>query len=108
MFIPQVDETDVYDASGRQIEDVNSLVDFIHVSLHPRKNHHKPDTDDDNARYFHAAKLGHYFYQPFFAVIDKDENNGLDQYPPLHVSRPGSVFAEIQSPPPKAFSSHPA
>jgi type III secretory pathway component EscR len=102
MFIPQVDEVDIYDANGCQTEDVNSLVDFISVSLHPQKKHHKKDTDDDNARYFHSAKLGRFFYQPVFSTVKAHENVKANHYSPLAEPKLSTVFYDIQSPPPKS------
>ena len=101
MFVAQVDEIDVYDASGRQVEDVNSLVDFIRISFQKHREHNKKDSDDDNARYFHVVKLGQLFYQPYFNSIETNDNNGLDDYPPSVEPKITSVFSEIQSPPPK-------
>lgn len=103
MFIPQVDEIDVYDASGRQLEDVNSLVDFIHVSLHPQKKHHKKDTDDDNARYFHAVKIYENFFRQQIVEIKKPTLRLKNKliYPPYLEQKPKSMCFEIQSPPPE-------
>lgn len=103
MFIAQVDEIDVYDASGHQVEDVNSLIDFLRVTFHKEKTHHnKKDSDDDNARYFHIVKLDRLFYQPFFEVLKTGDTTGLHNYPQLAESKPSAVFSETQSPPPKA------
>ncbi len=102
MFIPQVNEIDVFDANGQQMEDVNSLVDLINATLHAHKKQpSKKDSDDDNARYFHAAKLGPFFYQPFFSLVKTTEYHSSN-YPNLAAPSVAPVFYEIQSPPPKA------
>jgi hypothetical protein len=103
MFIPQVDELDTFDSNGQQAEDVNSLIDLVHVHLLPNKNrHHNKDSDDDNARYFHAARIGHSFYQPFFSILKAEYWSACTNYPQPAASKLSSVFSEIQSPPPKA------
>jgi hypothetical protein len=102
MFIAQVDEIDVYDASGHQVEDVNTLIDLLRVTFQKQKDpHHRKDTDDDNARYFHVVRLGHLFNQPFFNVIESKECNGLINFPQLPEPKIASIYSEIQSPPPK-------
>ena len=61
MFIAQVDESDVFDRTGQQKEDINSLVQYVDVII-LKHNHHTKDSDDDNARYFHAAKFDDYSF----------------------------------------------
>ena len=100
MFIAQIDEVDVFDKTGQQHEDVNSLVDYLANTFRIK---HKPvkDSDDDNARYFHLVKLpGCIIPQP---IVAKEDNfNVSDKSFPLYIEKKLiSVALDIQGPPPK-------
>jgi len=100
MFIAQVDEVDAYDKTGQQKEDVNSLVQYLADALHIK---HKPlkDSDDDNARYFHASKFDDYNFS-LLGVIRKEFFSTPIKFPPYFVKPASSIFLDIQAPPPKA------
>ncbi len=103
MFIAQVDETDTYDASGQQMTDINSLSDWLQASLSSHKPvKHKSDSDDDNARYFHALKP-HHFFSPYFLLVKKAAVPNTTAFAPaLNDNQLLAGFFDIQSPPPKA------
>jgi hypothetical protein len=100
MFIAQIDEVDVFDKSGAQREDVNSLVEYLANTFHIK---HKPlkDSDDDNARYFHVVKLPNCIIpQPIAAK--EDNFNFSDKSFPLYIEKKFTSFSlDIQGPPPK-------
>ena len=101
MFIAQLDEEDAYDRNGQQKEDVNSLVQFIAESFHIK---HRPlkDSDDDNARYFHASKFDEYNFS-LLAVIKKEYFfTGKTKFPPYIEKLTNSIIPDIQGPPPKS------
>jgi len=101
MFIAQIDELDIFDSSGQQREDVNSLVEYL-VNTFDVKHKPAKDSDDDNARYFHVVKLpGCIIPQP---TIAKDDNfASSDRSFPLYIEKKLiSVSLEMQGPPPKA------
>lgn len=100
MFIAQIDEVDVFDKSGQQREDVNSLVEYLANTFHIK---HKPfkDSDDDNARYFHTVKLPNCIIpQP---IVAKEDNfNFNDKSFPIYIEKKLISFPpDIQGPPPK-------
>lgn len=101
MFIAQVDERDTYDRSGRQKEDINSLVQYLAKVFHYK---HRPfkDSDDDSARYFHIETQ--------VVICEKDAvqiKSPLEyasqkiKYPPYKEQKAFSQYFEIQSPPPE-------
>ena len=101
MFIAQIDEVDVFDQSGQQREDVNSLVEYLANTFHIK---HKPvkDTDDDNARYFHMVKLPSCIV-PQQIVAKEDNSSFNDKIFPLYIEKKLiSISLDIQGPPPKA------
>jgi hypothetical protein len=100
MFIAQIDEVDILDNNGQQQEDINSLIQYIGQVFHIK---HKPikDSDDDNARYFHASKFdetnfcqGGMLKKEYFFVRTK--------FPPCIEEKLNSIYLDIQGPPPKA------
>ena len=103
MFIAQVDETDAYDKNGQQIDDINSLAEYISALI--TKDHHssKKDEDDDNARYFHIEKQDTYCFNQMVVSIKRPAFNLGKKtcYPPYIQHRITPVFSEIQSPPPE-------
>jgi len=103
MFIAQIDEKDIYDADLRQVHDINSLSEFIQYSLSNNKDQHKTkDSDDDNARYFHALKPHYFVVQPS-ALLKKETS--LYSYRSIPLQNENSLssgFFEILAPPPKA------
>jgi hypothetical protein len=103
MFIAQVDELDNYAASGEQLEDINSLVQYIDVTLLGHKHKHKSDDDDDCARFFHSVKIDYFFHQQ--PAVTKNVGNKTAYkkiYPVYTAAKPSSAYTEIQTPPPKA------
>lgn len=103
MFIAQIDEKDIYDSSCQQMQDINSLSDYLQYCFSKKDGHEKhPDTDDDNARYFHALKPHFFLAQPI-AIIKKETN--LFSYKSIPLKETAKLspgFYDIQSPPPKA------
>ena len=101
MFIAQLDEVDAYDKSGQQKEDVNSLVQFIAEAFHIK---HRPlkDSDDDNARYFHASKFDEYNFSQLGVIKKEYFFTDKMQFPPYFEELANSDFLDIQGPPPKA------
>ena len=104
MFIPQVDEVDLYDANGTRINDINSVTEYISDVLLHHKGKPRKDEDDDNARYFHCGKTVNYCFTPQVSVITPDHRAGNDgiTFPNISASKPLSVYYEVVTPPPKA------
>src|SRR5438477_4141654 len=99
MFIAQVDERDVFDKSGRQNEDVNSLVQYVDVII-LKHNRHTKDSDDDNARYFHASKFDDYSFSQAGVIKKEYFFVGKTKFPPSLEEKLTSVCLDIQGPPP--------
>jgi hypothetical protein len=100
MFIAQVDEKDVYDKNGQQQEDINSVVQYLAVVFHI-EHKHLPDTDDDNARYFHIVKMDEYCSAyPF--LIRGNVFADLKNIFPFFIEKKLSIVPlNVQGPPPK-------
>ncbi|MEO6288641.1 MAG: hypothetical protein ABIO76_01900 [Ginsengibacter sp.] len=102
MFLPQMPESDVYDESGNQLDDINSVVEFVLVKL--GIDHHADDEDDDNGQNFHLVKIAEYCFQPVFTT---NPNNTWEIKPALYgvykESKVPDIACDIILPPPKHF-----
>jgi hypothetical protein len=103
MFIAQVDEVDIYTKDGQQVEDINSLFEYVDEVILGNKNPHPLDEDDDNARYFHASKFDDYCFSQLGTELKKSNtlSSIKTKYPPYIEKKLGLVFLDIQIPPPK-------
>ncbi|MDP4263685.1 MAG: hypothetical protein Q8941_14250 [Bacteroidota bacterium] len=106
MFIAQVDEVDAYDANGCRINDINSLVEYVHDVILHQKGKPRPDEDDDNARYYHLVKA---FDSSFSQQVIASEHNPVnpkdkDRFPGLSTGQPDPVFYDVVTPPPEPIS----
>lgn len=70
MFIPVVDETDNYDKYGNQVNDINTLTQYISQEILGHKNIVVQDQDDDQAHFFNI-RVHQYTFQ-FSPVIIKE------------------------------------
>ena len=52
MFLPQMDEEDVYIASGQQVDDINSVVEYVDQVMLGHKDDTPEDEDDDSGQNF--------------------------------------------------------
>ena len=50
MFIPQVNEADIFTTAGTESDDINSLVEYIDQVVLGHTDAHPEDEDDDSAR----------------------------------------------------------
>ena len=101
MFIAQVDESDALDRNGQQLEDINSLVQYIDVIVLKHVHQNTKDSDDDNARYFHVAEFDNYSFPPI-EIVKEHLFAGTTKFPPYTDNKLSSLSLEIQGPPPKA------
>lgn len=69
MFLPQVPEVDIYDSNGNQVDDINSVVEFVMVKL--GLDRRADDEDDDNGQNFHIVKSVEYCFRPEYLKLNK-------------------------------------
>jgi hypothetical protein len=84
MLLPQVQKDDVYDKSGGQVDDINSVVEFVMVHL--GIDHYADDEGNDSGQNFHVVKIFDYCYQPVFTQIKTTDSFATKQ----------SVFGEYK------------
>jgi hypothetical protein len=101
MLLPQVPEDDVYDANGNQVDDINSVVEYVMVKL--GLDHHADDEDDDSGQNFHVITDFQYTFEPYSTTIDRTYSNGQEMiFRDYFQSKIPSVSYDILVPPPKA------
>lgn len=102
MFLPQVPESDVYDEQGNQVDDINSVVEFVLVKL--GIDHHADDEDDDSGQNLHLVKVAEYCFEPVVTTLNF--NNAFEIKPALYIvykeTKTPSVSFDIIIPPPKS------
>jgi hypothetical protein len=105
MFIPVADERDVYDASGRQINDINTFMELIDQIILGNTCVTSQDEDDDLAHYFTGAGITTYVANVQEITLTKEEPSTTDlavAYPQALVQKISTVAYDILTPPPKA------
>ncbi len=101
MFLPQVPEDDIYDKNGNQVDDINSVFEFIMVKI--GLDHHADDEDDDNGQNLHIVTGFKYTFQPFFSEIIKNyPENKTHSFGEYFQKKIPSISYDIIVPPPKA------
>lgn len=102
MFLPQGPEEDLYDSKGQQTDDINSLVEWVRVTLGYDKT--ADDEDDDNGNNFLLTKNCDIFIQQQqfqivherrFSVINKNTT-----FPEFRENTSLSTCLEVATPPP--------
>ena len=104
MFIPQMSEVDIYDSNGNQVDDVNTLVEFIDQEVLGHYDSTPEDEDDDTERVYHLIKIDDYSLQPFVTDIPprltSSEEPGI-AFTGYIEHKPAPGFSHILLPPPK-------
>jgi hypothetical protein len=101
MFLPQVPETDTYDANGNQLDDINSIVEYVMVQI--GLDHHADDEDDDSGQNLHVVTGFQYTFEPFFGHVVKQYSEiNINRFGEYHQQKIPSMAYDIIIPPPKA------
>lgn len=105
MFTPVADEKDVFDACGRQINDINNLFEMINHVILGNTDITGQDEDDDLAHYFTGDGITSYVPSVQEIILAKGEPSTTDlakAYPQAPVQKVSSIPLDIITPPPKA------
>lgn len=101
-----MDEVDMYDQDGNQVNDINTLVQFVDQAIlgHERKAH--SDSDDDQAHFFSMLKVQQFVINPVICF-----NSRKQEFEPAAVKLMYGLFNDralqsiahdVLAPPPKA------
>lgn len=101
MFLPQVAEEDQYDANGQQIDDINSVVEYIAVSL--GYDHTADDEDDDSGQNLHLAKAFDYNFEQQYSLLQETfAEQHKNEFSGFVTARIEPVSFDVVTPPPEA------
>lgn len=101
MLLPQVPEVDIWDANGNQVDDINSVFEYVMVKV--GLDHHADDEDDDTGQNFHAASYPQYTFNPCYSEIIKDYSGAKrNLFPEYTQSKIRHISYDILVPPPEA------
>jgi len=106
MFVPQLDERDMFDKNGFQVDDINSVIEYVDQVILNNKDNTPEDEDDDTAKSFHVAKMVDHCYQlPLQEVTENPFTETVvytfDTYKEAKVT---PVYPSVVSPPPDALA----
>ena len=71
MFLPQVPQHDVFDEEGNQIDDINSVVEYVMVSL--GLDDVADDEDNDNGQNFNIVTITPCIIPPHSNLLNKPQ-----------------------------------
>lgn len=104
MFFPMVDETDIYEKSGVQRDDINSLAEYIYQVLLGHRDSTPEDEDDDQAHFYQLKSgISYSVTSQYISPISPEFNmRGVSKIFFLNFSErvPLPVSYDIQDPPP--------
>lgn len=101
MFLPQVAEEDQFDANGRQIDDLNSVVEYIAVAM--GYDHTADDEDDDSGQNFHLVKAFDYNFEQQYSLLQEDSGEKTTpEFSRFITASIQPVSFDVVTPPPEA------
>lgn len=104
MFVPVVEEIDIYDNHGQQIGDINTAMDFIDQVILGNTDVTLSDADDDQPHFFTGStSLPYYIFTPQETGCCKKRaynHRILPSYSLLPVQKTLSIAYDIVTPPP--------
>lgn len=103
MFIPQVDEIDIYTPTGESVDDINSIYEYLDQIAFGNQDRTPEDEDDDAGKLALILKLEP-FVSPQLVTILQEPEFAPEQQILSAISStavPPSVFFEVLLPPPK-------
>jgi len=103
MFIPQMAEVDRYDSNGTQIDDVNTLVEYIDQVVLGNYDPTPEDEDDDTEQPYHITKIIDYCWHPYVAEVHTKVTSNTEPAKVFtgyieHKPAPGFLHILIQPP----------
>ena len=105
MFLPQVPQHDVFDEHGNQLDDINSVVEYLMVTL--GLDDVADDEDSDNGQNFNIVSMTPCVIPPESTLVDKPvmvHNNDINYYLTSN-SAISHMAYDVIIPPPKNICS---
>jgi hypothetical protein len=104
MLMPQVAETDIYDATGQQVDDINTVIEYIDEVVLDNKDTTPEDEDNDDGQNFHLVKTCDVYFQiPTIQLKRKPlAISQKQQFVPFEEPAIAAPLFDVIAPPPKA------
>ncbi len=104
MFFPVVEERDLYDKQGVQIDDVNSVVEYMLQGVMGHQQNTPDDEDDDQPHFFHLNKLQNCIcFNSFEVKLHSLPQLSSTEYPSFGYRILPAAAEDLLSPPPESF-----
>lgn len=105
MFLPQASEEDMFDKNGNQVDDINTVTEYIYEVVLGNVDKTPDDDDDDSGQNFHMAKIVEY-QCPQFVVTEMEkplaQSAKINKTFDYNTGEAGPVYLDILTPPPEA------
>ena len=103
MLLPQVEERDVC-YYGNQVDDINTLVEYIQQEVLDMPDDTPEDEDDDKGQDFWAARSGNDLYEQKIKLIQVNapEKENVNVYFDNKPEKTSVINFDTLTPPPKA------
>lgn len=106
MFMPVMEEVDIFDAYGAQVDDINTTYEYIDQVVLGHKDDTPEDEDDDQPHYFNMVHVKAFVAPSFELNVPPSPEAPHWVEKTVYGFRPQgswmSVTHEIAGPPPKA------
>lgn len=104
MFLPQVMENDIFDAHGNQLDDINTIIEYIDQVILQNTDNSPEDEDDDSGQNFRMVKSANYYYRPQLSPNEEDTRTHKSErvFTGYLVATIITPCYDIEAPPPKA------
>lgn len=104
MFLPQIAEEDVFDSKGNQVDDINTVCEYIDEVILGNTDATPEDEDDDSGQNFVTVNALNYFYQqPSFLIETIVEVNSDNPTYSIYLNtKLSSTISDVITPPPEA------
>lgn len=102
MFLPQVPMEDVYDKNGQQLEDINSVVEWVLVSL--GIDDVPDDEDDDTGQQFRLAQFNYYLNNHPIDVGHLLSSSERELHFGMLHEKILAAYSEVSVPPPEIYT----
>ncbi len=102
MLLPQGAELDVFNWSGQQEDDINTVFEYVDQVILGHHDNTPEDEDDDSGQNLHLVKDVNYCFQPFFTPVERKViiTRKKPAYALFQLRKLSAVYQEILSPPP--------
>lgn len=102
MFLPQVAEDDQFDKNGKQLDDINTVAEYINQVWLGNKDNTPEDEDNDDGQNFHIVKTVEYSYERASIILELPSFTEIKQteFADYKASSFSSPAIEVSTPPP--------